>query len=90
MVSLDNVQVNAYVNEVTNIHEFRVEIPIAPLAIYRHACRPQLLGEPLGVLAVGTPLAELLERSLDEFQEDLDRHLAESSNDLKRLIPGGF
>jgi hypothetical protein len=76
---------------VINGREFRAEIPIAPIAMAsKHVSRPQLLGEPLGVLAVGSLVEELLERSLDEFQEDLDRHLAESSNDLKRLIPGGF
>jgi len=54
------------------------------------AVRPRLLGEPLGILAVGNLITEMLARSLFEYGEDLDRHLAESSNDLRRFLTGGF
>jgi hypothetical protein len=55
--------------------------------------RPVLLGEILGILespADFTARLSWLEWDLDEFGEDLDRHLDESSNDMKRFFPGGF
>ena len=59
-----------------------------------------LLGEILGILEVQDPgnsswlewwrTPDGLWFLLDEWSEEMDRHLAESSNDFKRLIPGGF
>jgi len=64
--------------------------------------RPVLSGEILGILEYwpsGPNVTSWLEWwqspdglwfLLDEWSEEMDRHLAESSNDFKRLIPGGF
>jgi hypothetical protein len=64
--------------------------------------RPVLSGEILGILEYwpsGPNVTSWLEWwqspdglwfLLDEWSEEMDRRLVESSNDFKRLIPGGF